>query len=540
MVTASGAKVVDFGIAAAIGPAAPEEMLVGTPAYLAPERLTGDAVQPASDVYALGVLLYRLLAHEAPWTVETTTQMLNAHIYLEPAPLPALPGVPPDVADLVDRCLRKDPAERPSAAEVSATLGDAAEASLLSVRGDEAPPSLPAPRAVDEEFDESTSVSARRRPQESSRGQGQTIPASAEVPSGAGASRAEGGAAAFFVPGAEIGAVREPLPGQEREGRDGPDPAGGPDGGTIRTGSAGTGSGDRGGRRSANGGATAGGPGDAARRPGNSRDPGRRDGTGNDQKGRDRGRRGAGGHGSGNERDDQLGGTRVERHPGQPGGAGSWVPEARPAPQVDAERSDAGGGEADPVRKRRRKYLLAGGGVAAVLAAALIWWGLSGGTEAAQTPSGNVDGVVVAPPSGAARPVPTASGDGSATLPDGTVVTGRSALGATGSTSSAAPSARASATSTEGTPRPSSSAASSAPSASEGTRLTSAGGVVYAVCNQGKAQLTSWEPAAGYTVDKVNQGPAIAPEIVFRGASARYRMTVTCVAGTPTPLVLPL
>src|SRR4051812_11097668 len=120
MVTGAGAKVVDFGIAAAVGPASSEEMVVGTPAYLAPERLTGGPVEPASDVYALGVLLYRLLAHEAPWTVETTTQMLNAHIYVEPAPLPPLPGVPPTIADLVARCLRKDPAARPSAADVSA------------------------------------------------------------------------------------------------------------------------------------------------------------------------------------------------------------------------------------------------------------------------------------------------------------------------------------------------------------------------------------------------------------------------------------
>jgi serine/threonine-protein kinase len=78
------------------------------------------------------------------------------------------------------------------------------------------------------------------------------------------------------------------------------------------------------------------------------------------------------------------------------------------------------------------------------------------------------------------------------------------------------------------------------PAAPDGTRLTSAGGAVYAVCNQGRAQLTDWEPAAGYSVQKVNQGPAIAPEVVFKGASARYRMTVTCVGGTPTPLVLPL
>ncbi|GAA1632706.1 hypothetical protein GCM10009828_070710 [Actinoplanes couchii] len=128
MVTGAGAKVVDFGIAAVAGPAAPEEVLLGTPAYLAPERLTGGAVVPASDVYALGVLLYRLLAGVAPWSVESTTQMLRAHVYQEPRPLPRLPGVPSAVAGLVGRCLAKDPATRPGATEVAGLLGDAAEA----------------------------------------------------------------------------------------------------------------------------------------------------------------------------------------------------------------------------------------------------------------------------------------------------------------------------------------------------------------------------------------------------------------------------
>src|SRR3954471_21496422 len=148
MVTRAGAKVVDFGIAAAAGPASPEEMLIGTPAYLAPERLIGDLVVPASDVYALGVLLYRLLAGESPWSVENTAQMLSAHVYQDPTPLPARPGVPPAVTDLIDRCLRKDPDARPSATEVSATLADAAEAAPSDVvRGGEAPslPRIPAP-----------------------------------------------------------------------------------------------------------------------------------------------------------------------------------------------------------------------------------------------------------------------------------------------------------------------------------------------------------------------------------------------------------
>jgi eukaryotic-like serine/threonine-protein kinase len=95
-------------------------------------------------------------------------------------------------------------------------------------------------------------------------------------------------------------------------------------------------------------------------------------------------------------------------------------------------------------------------------------------------------------------------------------------------------------TSSQGRPRPSGEPSALAPSGPVGTRLSSEGGVVYAVCSQGKGQLTSWEPNPGYTVQKVNQGPALAPEVVFKGAITRYRMTVTCVSGTPTPLVLPL
>jgi hypothetical protein len=128
MVTQDGAKVVDFGIAATAGPIDPDaELLLGTPAYLAPERLTGGAVEPASDVYALGVLMYRLLAGESPWSVDTTTQMLTAHVYVEPMPLPRLPGVPAAVTALVNQMLRKETFERPTAAQATAVLARAAE-----------------------------------------------------------------------------------------------------------------------------------------------------------------------------------------------------------------------------------------------------------------------------------------------------------------------------------------------------------------------------------------------------------------------------
>jgi serine/threonine-protein kinase len=124
MLTGSGAKVVDFGISALIGQrdTAPDGSLLGTPAYLAPERLGGTQVLPATDMYALGLLLYRMVTARLPWPAENTTEALRAHLYADPEPLPDLPGLPAAVIDLCMRCLAKNPDDRPAAAEVTATL----------------------------------------------------------------------------------------------------------------------------------------------------------------------------------------------------------------------------------------------------------------------------------------------------------------------------------------------------------------------------------------------------------------------------------
>ncbi len=127
MLTDAGAKVVDFGISALSGQpdATADGTLLGTPAYLAPERLTGGTVSPATDVYALGVLLHRMLTGYLPWSAESTTGVLKAHLYTEPAPLPALPGLPAEVAELSRRCLAKQPEERPSSVEAARCLAAA-------------------------------------------------------------------------------------------------------------------------------------------------------------------------------------------------------------------------------------------------------------------------------------------------------------------------------------------------------------------------------------------------------------------------------
>ncbi|HEX8344730.1 MAG TPA: serine/threonine-protein kinase, partial [Actinoplanes sp.] len=121
MLTGAGAKVVDFGISALVGDrdAAPDGSLLGTPAYLAPERLNGGQVSPATDVYALGLVLYRALTGRLPWPAETTTEALRAHLYADPEPIPTLPGMPAEVADLCLRCLAKQPDDRPGAADLA-------------------------------------------------------------------------------------------------------------------------------------------------------------------------------------------------------------------------------------------------------------------------------------------------------------------------------------------------------------------------------------------------------------------------------------
>src|SRR5919107_1359453 len=96
---------------------------------------SGAKVTPATDVYALGLLLYRLLTARLPWPAETTTEALRAHLYADPEPLPALPGLPAEIADLCLRCLAKDPSDRPSALHLARLLAGA-------VGG---PPVLPGP-----------------------------------------------------------------------------------------------------------------------------------------------------------------------------------------------------------------------------------------------------------------------------------------------------------------------------------------------------------------------------------------------------------
>jgi serine/threonine-protein kinase len=126
LLTAEGVKLIDFGICASQGnPEADRgELVVGTPAYLAPERIDGQPVQQESDVYALGVALFRMLSGYMPFEAQDAERLIRAHREQPPPPLPPVPGMPVIVGDLCRACLAKDPAERPTATYVSGSLFD--------------------------------------------------------------------------------------------------------------------------------------------------------------------------------------------------------------------------------------------------------------------------------------------------------------------------------------------------------------------------------------------------------------------------------
>ncbi|HEX5201583.1 MAG TPA: serine/threonine-protein kinase [Actinoplanes sp.] len=159
MLTPSGAKVLDFGIAAAVGAADPDPdgPVMGTPAFVAPERFAGHPATPATDMFALGTLLYQCLSGRLPWTATTPTELVEATCKLDPEPLPDIAGLPPEVVDLCSRCLSKEPAERPTALVAALLLGEAVDARVYVPMRDLAP------IVVTDWADEPTSKAGRPR-----------------------------------------------------------------------------------------------------------------------------------------------------------------------------------------------------------------------------------------------------------------------------------------------------------------------------------------------------------------------------------------
>jgi eukaryotic-like serine/threonine-protein kinase len=126
LVTPEGrVKVTDFGIARAMA-AAPLTRtgdVIGTPHYLAPEQAEGRLATPASDVYALGVVLYECLTGQLPFDGDSPVAIVVAHVSQRVPPLPGT--VPAWLHATCAAALSKDPAGRPSAADMGRALREA-------------------------------------------------------------------------------------------------------------------------------------------------------------------------------------------------------------------------------------------------------------------------------------------------------------------------------------------------------------------------------------------------------------------------------
>ena len=124
MLTISGqTKVTDFGIARAVGgdrdaTMTQTGMVIGTAAYLSPEQAQGEPVDARSDVYALGCVLYEMLAGNPPFTGDTPLSIAYKHVREEPtSPSRLNPDVPADLDAVVLKAMAKDPGTRYNSAD---------------------------------------------------------------------------------------------------------------------------------------------------------------------------------------------------------------------------------------------------------------------------------------------------------------------------------------------------------------------------------------------------------------------------------------
>ena len=141
-------KLLDFGIAklgalANGSDSAPQtraSMILGTPDYISPEQARGKPISAATDLYALGVVLFEMVTGFRPFRGENSLQTMWMHVEdPPPAPSTVRADIPPALDELILWALEKDPANRPASAEEMRAHLDAVRASLLPGAGSTTP-----------------------------------------------------------------------------------------------------------------------------------------------------------------------------------------------------------------------------------------------------------------------------------------------------------------------------------------------------------------------------------------------------------------
>ena len=161
----------DFGLAKLLQSSSVKSMTgvtTGTPAYMAPEQVTGSQVGPAADRYSLAVMAYEMLTGSLPFSGENVLEVLYAHVHREPQPPSKLnPSLPAKVDEVVLRGMAKDPVARWETCEsfvtaLRSSLGDTAAAAIPATGGSTvhmAPP-IPATAEVAAETSPAAAVAA--------------------------------------------------------------------------------------------------------------------------------------------------------------------------------------------------------------------------------------------------------------------------------------------------------------------------------------------------------------------------------------------